>query len=138
MNIEYFYNLIQLFGVLLGLMAVFIVFNIQSLDTRINEYRNIIVTIIAHHEVEKNIDPSNQPTQTFFNERISYFLLIYNTYLDSPLFAQINRVITEMQSQIGTQTGESVTEKTRLMLFLSDIRDKWINLVNKKKKQSLQ
>lgn len=64
MNLDFFYNLIQLFGVLLGLMAVFIVFNIQSLDTRINEYRNIIVTIIAHHEVWTNIDPLNQPTQT--------------------------------------------------------------------------
>lgn len=133
MNIEYFHNLIQLFGVLLGLMAVFIVFNIQSLDARINEYRNIIVTIIAHHEVGKNIDPSNQPTQMFFNERISYFLLIYNTYLDSPLFAQIIKVINEMDSEIRTLTGEPAAQKTQLKLFLGDIKDKWINLVNRKK-----
>jgi len=132
MNLEYFYNLIQLFGALLGLMAVFIVFNIQSLDTRINEYRNIIVTIIAHHRAEKNTDPLNQGTEMPFNERLSYYFFIYNTYLVEPLFGEIIIVINEMDADIKTLTVKPAAEKTQLKLFLDGTRDKWINLANRK------
>jgi hypothetical protein len=132
MNLEYFYNLIQLFGVLLGLIGVFIVFRIQNLDTRIDTYRKIIVTSIAQYEALHPSDPMNQSSALSYNERVSHYFLIYNSYLNDPLLSKINTVITELDTLIRSQTGLLAAQNTQFKLFLLGVRDEWNNLRKKK------
>lgn len=132
MNLEYFFNLIQLFGVLLGLIGLFIVFKIQSLDTRINTYRNNIVTSIAQYEAVKARSGNDKRTERYYDELVSHYYLIYNSFLNDPLLGELSRVINELEAQTKTQIGEPKTQSVKLRLCLIGIRDKWNDLKSKK------
>jgi len=132
MNVEFFFNLIQLFGVLLGLIGVFIVFKIQSLDTRIKDYRNNIVTSIAQHEAGKAGSCNDLRSEKSYDELVSHYFLIYNSFLNDPLLGELSRAINELESQTKTQTGEPKAQSVAVRLYLMGIRDKWNNLRSKK------
>ena len=132
MNLEYFYNVIQLFGVLLGLIGVFIVFKIQSLDTHINAYRNNIVTAIAQYEAEKHRSTDNGRSERTYDQLVSHYFLIYNSFLNDPLLGELSRVINELQAEIDTLTGELKDQKNRVRLYLIGIRNEWNDLRKKR------
>ncbi len=125
MNLEYFYQLIQLFGVLLGLIGVFIIFKIENLDKRINENRNRIVTIIATHKFEKDPEEEHYENKSIFDN-----FLIYNGVPEDVLIKTLNYMIREKETeQIPSDHKE---QNNREILFLQRNREEYNNLRNKR------
>lgn len=130
MNLEYFFNLIQLFGVLLGLIGVFIIFKVQSLDTRINGCRNIIVSSIVQHKAVKDDYSEEETNKKPCDKSVAHNFLIYNALSDDSLLENLNYMIKELKSE---QTpSDRKEQKYREISYLEHVRDKWNNLRKKR------
>lgn len=128
MNLEYFYNSIQLFGVLLGLTGVFIAFKIQSLDTSISSYRNNLVTAIAQYEAvktiahcEENKIKKDESCNKTYDELVRHFLVIFNGGTDEDLQEKVEKIKVEKDS-IGNFPKK----------YLSFALDRWVEENRKK------
>lgn len=132
MNLEYFFNLIQLFCVLLGLIGVFIIFKVQSLDTRINGCRNNIVTSIAQHEAVKDDYSEEEPNKKPRDKSVAHNFLIYNASSDDSLLKNLNYMIGELE--IEQTPPDRKNQKNGEILYLKSVRDKWNNLRKKRTK----
>ena len=55
------------------MIGLFIVFKIQSLDTRINAYRNNIATSIAQYEAVKARGGNDKRTKRYYDELVSHY-----------------------------------------------------------------
>ncbi len=116
MKVEYIYNIIQLFGVLLGTIGIFIIFKVQNLDTRINADRKNIVTSIAQYEAEAELTQQENPRT--YDQLVAHKFLIWDASLDKDLLKKINEVIRKSEAQ-----GRMLP-----MSYLITIRDKWNDL----------
>lgn len=134
MSLEYFYNLIQLFGVLLGLVGVFIVFKIQSLDANIHTYRNNLITSIAQYEAGKSKHAPDKRAEKEYDELVSHYYLVYNGHTDETLKTHVDRIINELNDTIQMQTWQSKEESTYKREYFRYALSKWDEGKSKKNK----
>lgn len=136
MKLEYFYNSIQLFGVLLGLIGIYIVFKIQSLDARISSYRNNLLISIAIYKAAKDkvqceedkakgID--DEHCKMTYVELVFYRFLVVNGSMDYDLKNQAEKIIDDKES-FGKTIGNLPKE------YLSGTLGKWIDRKKEKEK----
>lgn len=131
MNLEYFYQLIQLFGILLGTIGIFIVFKLQHLDTSINACRNLIVTTIALYKGEKDkstYDLGKEGKEPLYDRLVHYNILLFKVAPDKSLLWELNNEIKEFEDKVKTQNNESedINEiKKNVLPHLYEIIKRW-------------
>lgn len=144
MDLEYFYQIMQLFGVLLGLIGIYFVFTIQSLDTSINSYRNNLIKSIAlYHAIidkvqcqenkAKVIDDANcikdELCKLNLPERIYYHSFLVDGSTDDDLEKWVKIIIDEKKLD-----GKMPKDKLPYE-YLSETLHIWKNLKEDKKKR---